>query len=67
MAVALSTVSFALESYVWILGPWGQGEAEETLENEAVSLGYTPPPWDPVLRMPSTNHLFHNKILMVFH
>lgn len=44
MAVALSTVSFALESYVWILGPWGQGEAEETLENEVVSLGYTPPP-----------------------
>lgn len=40
----MSTVSFALESYVWILGPWGQGEAEETLENKAVSLGYTPTP-----------------------
>lgn len=36
MAVALYTVSFALESYVWIMDPWGQGEAEGTLEDGAV-------------------------------
>jgi len=42
------------------------GPLEERLTTEP-SPAPPPPPWDPVLRMPSTNHLFHNKILMVFH